>query len=104
MIFLYEQKNFIKWASLEIDDLLPNITKFFTFNSGNTSILIEVIFENILGALVIFGSYFIGKKLFFNYNKNRLKIILKILFFIYAIIIIYAIIVMPLVGCFIKIG
>ncbi len=98
--FILGQGDFIEIASLEITDLLPNLARFF----GNNGTLIEIMIENILGSIFIFGLYFIGKKLFHKTKKALIKLFLKILFYVYLLIIINAAVIDPIVRCIVRIS
>lgn len=102
--FIFEQIRFIEFASFDINDLFPNLSSFFDVFIPGFGVLLNIIFENIVGSLIILGLYFLGKKLYITTKKIWIKFILKILFFVYLILIINAAIIMPIVGCMIQIG
>lgn len=102
--FIAEQDEFIEHASLEINDLLPNIAKYFDEIIIGYGVLIEKIIEAILGISFIFGIYMLGKTIFMKTSKKWLRIILIMLSFIYLAVIINAAIITPIAGCLIHIG
>ena len=93
--FIMEQDKFIERASLDANDLLPPL---------NVSVLAKTIIENAIGLILTLGTYYLGKRTLEKIGKNWLKIILKILAVVYFIIIFFAAIIMPIVGCIISFG
>ena len=102
--FLREQEHFIEWASLDIEDLIQINVKSLDLIFLNYGVLIKLLLENIIGAILIFGLYFAGKKLYFKYRKNWLQILLTISLLLYIIVIVVAAIILPIQGCIIRFG
>lgn len=67
-------------------------------------IFLTIIFENVFGSIVIFGTYYLGKKVFMWSNNKQLNRILKILLVIYVIVLFNALIVNPIARCLLRIG
>ena len=96
--FLLQQGEFIYFSTLRY------ITKFIDLILLNLNFLeyyklIGILIENFIGSLILFLTYFIGKRLYLKYNINWLRILLIILFVIYTFNIITASVIVPIARC-----
>ena len=96
--FIRGQEEFINKATF-------NFVYYLKFNLlFNGKVLMIFLSEKILSSVLVFGPYFLGKNLFVRYDIRLFKSILKILLFIYLVIVFDAAVINPIVRCMFKIG
>ena len=75
-----------------------SILRYILFVLPNYGGLFGILFESFIGSVILFGVYFLGKKLY-STKRKWLKILLKILLFLYVFNLISAFLITPIARC-----
>jgi len=106
--FIREQTDFIYRANFET--FYPNFfPESFQYkrshfmdthvNTVNYYALIEYLTQSIIGGLILFGVYFIGKKLYYKYKNKYIRWLIATLFFLFWAWIAFVTLVIPPIVC-----